>query len=390
MTRPRPSCCRRSCAVRSDSPISDGHDRRSRAGTDPDLDAALPSRADAGLPVPARCTCPAGTFGSTRRPSSTRRFKPASGDDRPRLVDRAARQRRHLDLPGLERETHRGGGKQHVGQQQGAAQEQQFACAPDARLEGMDPESLAQVLSFHQHGGEERLESDRGTAASVNGSPAAPKSGVPAQKASATTARSPPARSSRSSRRAGRQAATTAAAWSSMRSWPAASPADPSSLRRHLMSGSRRMVPSPEHGASRSTLSKRSAERQRRRRRPGRRGRCRPPSAGGVRQQVDPARSHVAGDDRTAVCQPRRHDHRLSARRGARIEDPLAGLGAGEVADQLRGFVLDEEQAVLVQAESEGLPAEPPGRPARASAARFRRPPPPAAAARSSRVDLSG
>ena len=166
--------------------------------------------------------------------------------------------------------------------------------------------------------------------------------------------RSPRARSSRSRRRASPPGTTTAARCSQHRQLRLPpGRRDPSRVRRHLMSGSRRSVPRPEHGASSRTRSKTATEGQRAAASAWTtRTLAAPDRCDGPREQLDAPAAHVAGDDQPLAVHRRRHRGRLAAGRGAGVEDALAGARAGECADELRGFVLDDEQALRVRAAS--------------------------------------
>ncbi len=112
------------------------------------------------------------------------------------------------------------------------------------------------------------------------------------------------------------------------------------------MSGSRRSVPSPEHGASTSTQSNRAEKGRRCRgiglndadaRRAG--------ALHGLGQQPDAPRPDVGGDNQPLVSHGGGHRRRLAARGRARVEDPLAGADAGHQRDELRRLVLHDERA---------------------------------------------
>src|SRR5918993_4564853 len=66
-------------------------------------------------------------------------------------------------------------------------------------------------------------------------------------------------------------------------------------------------------------------------------------------QQVDPARSNISRHDGCGWTSRIGHDQRLAAGRGTGIEDPFARTRSNETSDELRGFILDEEQAVVVK-----------------------------------------
>ena len=121
-----------------------------------------------------------------------------------------------------------------------------------------------------------------------------------------------------------------------------------SGVRRHLMSGSRRTVPRPEHGASTSTRSN-AAVRKGTRRLPRHEG-CargapacdessRPESRCAVRARRWPRPAPSVG--------LRGEGQRLPARRGAGVEDARSPRDAlDQLRDDLRRFVLDEAEPV--------------------------------------------
>ena len=117
----------------------------------------------------------------------------------------------------------------------------------------------------------------------------------------------------------------------SITSCASASTASSSAVRRHLMSGSRRTVPEP--GARRVEQHAVEGHEKWQARLSRRRWTMRTLSGAGSlhgpREQIDPARTHVAGDEDALAIHRCRHGRRLAARRGARIEHPLAGACAG-------------------------------------------------------------
>ena len=128
------------------------------------------------------------------------------------------------------------------------------------------------------------------------------------------------------------------------------------SCRRHLMSGSRRIVPSPEHGASSRTRSKTPRkgrrprgvgldDRARGRRPTARHGARAAARRGGRGRRPRPSRprSPIAA----AIVS------RLAARRRAGVEDASRPAdAAANCADELRRLVLDDERRRRVRAAS--------------------------------------
>ena len=118
-----------------------------------------------------------------------------------------------------------------------------------------------------------------------------------------------------------------------------------SSERRHRMSGSRRSVPKPRAGrVEQDAIEHRRRTAARPPRSPGRRARTAPGRLNGPREQIDAPPADVGRDDQPAVLHGRRHRGGLAARRGAGVEHPLARRRGRQQRDELRGFVLDEEQ----------------------------------------------
>ena len=145
---------------------------------------------------------------------------------------------------------------------------------------------------------------------------------------------------------AGRDGA--AAACCSMTSCAAASDGRSSSRRRQRMSGSRRRMPRPEHGASTSTQSN-GCEKGSGCSRSACTSRTFVGAArfDGPAQQIHPPSAHVAGDEQPACFHRRRHrQRRLSAGRRAGVEHARARMPAGEQRDELRRFVLHRHQTV--------------------------------------------
>ena len=105
----------------------------------------------------------------------------------------------------------------------------------------------------------------------------------------------------------------------------AGAPPDRSSVRRQRMSGSRRIVPSPEHGASTARSRRRRERRACAARSPGRCDTVRAGPAARCAEQPEPPRPDVGRDDDPVVARRRRHLRRLAAGRRAGVEHAFAG-----------------------------------------------------------------
>ena len=68
--------------------------------------------------------------------------------------------------------------------------------------------------------------------------------------------------------------------------------------------------------------------------------------ANGGGQQPDPSGADVGSDEHPGVTHACRHRQCLAPGGGAGIEDPLAGSGGRDLADDLRSLVLDDEQSL--------------------------------------------
>ena len=118
---------------------------------------------------------------------------------------------------------------------------------------------------------------------------------------------------------------------------------------RHLASGLRRQVPVPVHGASISTRSARPARSASSFAYAVRRADLDVARAGAREALVDrhqPALVDVGRVDLAAILHRRGQRQRLAAGAGAKIDDLLAGLGAGEERGELRALVLDFDAAL--------------------------------------------
>ena len=68
--------------------------------------------------------------------------------------------------------------------------------------------------------------------------------------------------------------------------------------------------------------------------------------------------SHVAGDHRTGCTGGGAQRQRFTAGRGAEIENAGPGLAGNQIRNQLRGLVLDEEEAFLERVQLQWLSVE--------------------------------
>ena len=188
--------------------------------------------------------------------------------------------------------------------------------------------------------------------------------------------RSPPARSSRSRRPGGRPAARSGRGGRGCAAAASASAAKSSSVRRHLMSGSRRRVPRPEQGASIRTQSNTApngsacaafAWTTRTQRGARRRGRCRPAAGPAWLGRPPPraARDCPWRPPSRSSCRRARRTRRARARRDARAA----------TRHELRRLVLDDEQPCARERRQQGIAAAArSGRRARSARARVSTP----------------
>ena len=135
-------------------------------------------------------------------------------------------------------------------------------------------------------------------------------------------------------------------------------PARSASVRRHLTSGSRRMMPRPEQGASSRTASKMRPKGSGARRPPARCGPLRAPEAATVRASRSTRRPRTS----VATISPLSPIAAAIAvvlppgeAQASRIRSPAAGPTNG--GDQLRGLVLDEERAVVGERRQQRIAA---------------------------------
>ena len=219
---------------------------------------------------------------------------------------------------------------------------------------------LPQILSLHQNRGEEGFESMR------NGSVRKSSGGRDEMArgrwnaigreqeigARRTGTRRRPARSLRvrssrlrtSSRPPGDD---HAAARSSISSCAAASAGSSSADRRHRMSGSRRIVPKPGTGRIEQHAVEPRCKGKSLARRPERPGRSVAPDRGDrPRQQVDAPAAYVGRDDQPIIAPSRAAIAVVLPPGDAHASRTVRQAGGGEFRNQLRGFVLDQEQTV--------------------------------------------
>ena len=77
----------------------------------------------------------------------------------------------------------------------------------------------------------------------------------------------------------------------------------------------------------------------------------------GAGEEIDPSPAKIGGHDDAAVLHRGSHRGRFSARRGAGVQNSLAGHGACEFRHELRGFVLHEEDTLGGERRRQGIAA---------------------------------